>query len=157
MAELDRLRPSHARRGAVSLVTTVQCQARSVVRKYRRQGRYSQLWRLKEMIPSLAQQQRMDEVDILEETARYILNLEQKLLEKVREHGLPEKLDKLKDNSAVSDDPSDNSAIDMDSLKSLLHRYAKPELRRRLDEQKIEDQKQIDRIVESKQEGKGSE
>merc|ERR1719318_1979846 len=50
------------------------------------------------MIPSLAHQHTVDEVDIPEETTRYILSLEEKLLEKVREHGLPEKLFKIKDN-----------------------------------------------------------
>ena len=48
-------------------------------------------------------------VDILEETTRYILNLEEKLLEKVREHGLPEKLVEIKDNLVASDDLSDNN------------------------------------------------
>ena len=58
MSELDRLRPSYVRGG----VTTVQHHARGVVRKYRRNVRYSQLRRLKEMIPNLAQQQKVDEV-----------------------------------------------------------------------------------------------
>ena len=56
MTELDRLRPSYAR------VTNVQHQARSVVRKYRKKRRYLQLWKLKEMIPNVAQQKQMDEV-----------------------------------------------------------------------------------------------
>merc|ERR1719154_125482 len=97
--ELDRLTPSYkskergrGRKVSVSPVTCVQQQARGVVRKYRRNVRYSQLRRLKEMIPSLAQQGTVDEVDILEETTRYILSLEQKLLEKGRERGLPEEL-----------------------------------------------------------------
>ena len=60
MAEVDRLRPSYAR------VTIVQHQARSVVRKYRKKRRFLQLWKLKEMIPNLAQQQnQMDEVRLL--------------------------------------------------------------------------------------------
>ena len=69
MADLDRLTPSYksremvrGRKGAVSPVTCVQHQARGVVRKYRRNVRYSQLRRLKEMIPSLAQQGTVDEV-----------------------------------------------------------------------------------------------
>ena len=69
MADLDRLTPSYksremvrGRKGSVSPVTCVQHQARSVVRKYRRNVRYSQLRRLKEMIPSLAQQRKVDEV-----------------------------------------------------------------------------------------------
>ena len=60
MSELDRLRPSYARKR----VTVVQHHARSVIRKYRRNMRYSQLWRLKEMIPSMAQQMKVDEVRV---------------------------------------------------------------------------------------------
>ena len=69
MADLDRLTPSYksgemvrGRKGSVSTVTCVQHQARGVVKKYRRSVRYSQLRRLKEMIPSLAQQGAVDEV-----------------------------------------------------------------------------------------------
>ena len=69
MADLDRLTPSYksremvrGRSGPVSHVTCVQHQARGVVRKYRRNVRYSQLRRLKEMIPILAQQGTVDEV-----------------------------------------------------------------------------------------------
>merc|ERR1712106_299862 len=120
----------------------------SVVRKYRRHVRYSQLRRLKEMIPTLTQQGTVDEVDILEETTRYILSLEQKLLEKVREHGLPEKLARLKDNLKVSDDLSDSDNttdnIDMNTLQSILHKYAQPEVERRLEEQKMEEEKRLE-------------
>merc|ERR1719318_675635 len=141
------------RKGSVSPVTCVQHQARGVVRKYRRSVRYSQLRRLKDMKPSLAQQGAVDEVDILEETTRYILSLEQKLLEKVHEHGLPEKLVKMKDNPAVSDDLSDNDNrkdnIDMDMMKCILHKFAQPEIERRLQDQEIEDQKQISEILET--------
>ena len=88
------------------------------------------------------------QVDILEETTRYILSLEQKLLEKVREHGLPEKLVKMKDNLAVSDDLSDSDNttdnIDMNTLQSILHKYAQPEVERRLEEQKMEEEKRLE-------------
>ena len=88
------------------------------------------------------------QVDILEETTRYILSLEQKLLEKVREHGLPEKLVKMKDNLAVSDDLSDSDNttdnIDMKTLQSILHKYAQPEVERRLKEQNIEEEKRLE-------------
>merc|ERR1719318_1737984 len=144
------------RKGSVSPVTCVQHQARGVVRKYRRSVRYSQLRRLKDMIPSLAQQGAVDEVDILEETTRYILSLEQKLLEKVREHGLPEKLVKMKDNPTGSDDLSDNDdgkdTIDMNMMKCILHKFAQPEIERRLEDQKLErsleDQKIVDQKIE---------
>ena len=69
MADLDRLTPSYKSkdltknsRGSVRLITSVQYHARSVVKKYRRNVRYSQLKRLKEMIPTLAQQEMVDEV-----------------------------------------------------------------------------------------------
>merc|ERR1712106_408770 len=119
----------------------------SVVRKYRRHVRYSQLRRLKEMIPTLTQQGTVGEVDILEETTRYILSLEQKLLQKVREHGLPEKLVGMKDNLKVNDDLSDSDSttdnIDMNTLQSILHKYAQPEVDRRMEEQKMEEEKSL--------------
>ena len=93
------------------------------------------------------------QVDILEETTRYILSLEQKLLEKVREYGLPEKLVKMKDKHIVSDDQSDNEDakdnIDMNMMKCILHKFAQPEIERRLEDQKIEDDKQISEILET--------
>ena len=59
----------------------------------------------------------------------------------------------MKDNHAVSDDPSDNNPakdnIDMDTLKSILHRYAQPEIGRRLEHQKMEDEKPILNILET--------
>ena len=66
----------------------------------------------------------------------------------MREHGLPEKLVKMKDNLAVSDDLSDSDNttdnIDMDTLQSILHRYAQPEVERRLEEQKMEEEKRLE-------------
>ena len=95
----------------------------------------------------------MFQVDILEETTRYILSLEQKLLEKVRKHGLPEKFVKMNDNHVVSDDLSDNEDakdnIDMHMMKCILHKFAQPEIERRLEDQKIEDEKQILEILET--------
>ena len=89
-------------------------------------------------------------IDILEETTRYILSLEQKLLEKVREHGLPEKLVKMKDIHIVSDDQSDNEDnIDMTMMKCILHKLAQPDIERRLEDQKIEDEKKILEILET--------
>ena len=86
-------------------------------------------------------------VDILEETTRYILNLEEKLLEKVREQGLPEKLVKIKDNLVASDDLSDKNDkddnIDMKTLQSILHKVAQPEIGRKGDGVNREDQEQI--------------
>ena len=94
-------------------------------------------------------------MDILEETTRYILSLEQKLLDKVLEHGLPDKLDKLKDNSALSDDPSDTSTADnleMNSLKTILHKFTQPGIQRRLQEKKMEEKKKICNILQTRHE-----
>ena len=50
------------------------------------------MWSLKKMIPSLAQQQTVDAVDILDEATNHIHRLEEKLLEKViKKFGLPKK------------------------------------------------------------------
>ena len=73
-------------------------------------------------------------------------------MEQVRQHGLPDKLDKFKDSSAVNDDPSDNSAVsedpsdnsavsdnsstdnlDIKTLKTILHKYSQAEIGRSLE------------------------
>ena len=104
-------------------------------------------------IPSSFLNSLITQVGILEETTRYILSLEQELLEKVREHGLPEKLVKMKDKHVVSDDLSDNEDakdnIDMNMMKCILHKFAQPEIERRLEDQKMEDEKQILEILET--------
>jgi len=57
--------------------------------------------------------------------------LEQELLDRVRQQGLPEKLVKMKeglidsDNLGDSDETSDN--IDITTLRTILHRYAENE------------------------------
>ena len=68
----------------------------------------------------------------------------------MREHGLPEKLVKMKDKHIVSDDRSDNKDnIDMTMMKCILHKFAQPEIERKLEDQKIEDEKQISDILET--------
>ena len=71
----------------------------------------------------------------------------------MRENGLPEKIVKMKDNPAVCDDLSDNEDvkcnIDMNMMKSILHKFVQPEIERRLEDQKIEDEKQILEILET--------
>jgi hypothetical protein len=68
----------------------------------------------------------------------------------VREHGLPEKLVNMKDNPAVSDDEDTKDNIDMNMMKYFLHKFAQPEIERRLEDQKIEDDKQILEILETR-------
>ena len=106
MGDVDRLRPGG----------TKQQRTRNLCRKYRKHRRYLQLWRLKELIPNLAQQQQnIDEVifvtlsdendnfcshcqlQVLEEARLHILSLEQKLLEEVKVSGLSESLKDVKD------------------------------------------------------------
>ena len=52
-----------------------------------------------------------------------------------------------KDNTAVSDDLSNNrdakDNIDMNMMKCILHKFAQPEIKRKLEDQKIEDEKHI--------------
>ena len=68
----------------------------------------------------------------------------------MREHGLPEKLVKMKDKHVVSDDLSDNEDnVDMNMMKCILHKFAQPEIKRRLENQKIKDEKQILEILET--------
>ena len=67
----------------------------------------------------------------------------------MREHGLPEKLVGMKDNLKVNDDLSDSDSttdnIDMNTLQSILHKYAQPEVERRLKEQKMEEEKRLEK------------
>ena len=71
----------------------------------------------------------------------------------MRKHGLPEKIVKMKDNPTVSDDLSDNDDqkdnIDMNMMKCILHKFSRPEMERRLEDQRMEDAKQILEILET--------
>ena len=68
----------------------------------------------------------------------------------MQEHGLPEKLVKIKDNPAVSDDDDVKDNIDINMMKCILHKFAQPEIERRLEDEKIEDEKQILEILETR-------
>ena len=71
----------------------------------------------------------------------------------MREHGLPEKLVKMKDKHIVSDDRIDNKDakdnIDMNMMKCILHKFAQSEIERKSEDQKIEDEKHILEILET--------
>ena len=64
VAALDRLRPriTHRVGSGQGQCSRVQTRAKKVLRKYRKQERYTHLRRLREMIPTLAQKEDPDEV-----------------------------------------------------------------------------------------------
>merc|ERR1711915_237240 len=128
MTDHDRLRPTVIK----SSSRNINKQARSVVRKYRKQQNQLQMFRLKEIVPSLAKQKTLDEVSILEETTRYILSLEERLLEQVQKKGLPESLSRIVETNNDTPDVGDISPknIDMDSLRTILHKFVEPQERK---------------------------
>ena len=60
MTDHDRLRPTVVK----SSSRNINKQARSVVRKYRKQQNQLQMFKLKEIVPSLAKQKTLDEVSL---------------------------------------------------------------------------------------------
>ena len=91
------------------------------------------------------------QLHILEETSLYILSLEQKLLEKFQKSGLPDSLRHIKEpisedikhseanNPAAGDnmigESHSDKNIDMKTLKSYLHEFAKVKIEKTVEEE----------------------
>ena len=101
------------------------------------------------------------QMDVLQETVRYIEELERRLLERVRVTGLPARLQKL--HPVAGDDirprpiggagslenpggPS-GGGLEIQDLRSLLHHSLQPALEQKLKKQKIEDDATIRRLI----------
>ena len=90
---------------------------------------------------------------MLQETVRYIEDLERRLLAQVHCAGLPpqlQKFDKKDDPAAPSTAaaPAATGSVQMQELRSLLHTSLGPVLEARLAKQRAEDQTNIARLLE---------
>eukprot|EP00096_Caligus_rogercresseyi_P004553 TRINITY_DN1887_c0_g1_i1.p1 TRINITY_DN1887_c0_g1~~TRINITY_DN1887_c0_g1_i1.p1 ORF type:complete len:180 (-),score=58.85 TRINITY_DN1887_c0_g1_i1:231-770(-) len=121
----DRLRarwsPSESRQQGPSSppsISPAQGKARAIVKKYRRHVRNAEFKKLRSVVPSVSENEKASQTEILEETIRYIDSLHQKLLERIQSDGIPEQLkDKvpLKQLSSVN-----GPSLTKTQLKSLM-------------------------------------
>jgi len=148
--------PVHA--GGNSLRTSPQQRkARAIIKKYRKTVRYAQLYNLKCLVPAVRETKDATEVDILEETVRYIEQLEHKLLSQVQSIGLPSKLAKqdVKDlpEKSTKSETSENGAaagesgLRIEDLRNLVHKSLQPELHQKLMKQRRQDQLNIQTLL----------
>ncbi|CAB4067404.1 unnamed protein product [Lepeophtheirus salmonis] len=92
----DRLTPrrphSHGERCSPPSYSPAQGKARAIVKKYRKHVRNIEFKKLKSVVPSISENQKVSQTEILEETIRYIDSLHQKLLERIQTDGIPDQL-----------------------------------------------------------------
>merc|ERR1712020_710693 len=69
-----------------------QHRAKAIIRKYRRHVRQVEFKRLRSIVPAVAGNEKASQVEILEETIRYIDDLHQQLLERIHTSGVPANL-----------------------------------------------------------------
>lgn len=144
-----------------------QRKARAIVRKYRRNVRYAQLHRLKSLVPAVAEREEASEMEVLQETVRYIEELERRLLARVRLTGqLPARLQKLDPSTTATattiqlpgslENPGHScssslggggGSLEIQELRQLLHHSLQPALEQKLKKQKSEDEAVIRRLV----------
>jgi hypothetical protein len=105
------------------------------------------------------------QMDVLQETVKYIEDLERRLLERVRVSGLPARLQKL---DAAADGvrhhlPSENSdgspslrssggggGLEIQDLRHLLHTSLQPGLQHKLKKQQLEDEARLHHLMEER-------
>jgi len=171
----DRLRPRYSGRSATRAGCTLykttcsgsesrpelksnqrspqQRKARAIVNKYKKTVRYAQLHRLKSLLPALKHQEQAEEVDVLQETVRYIEDLERRLLAQVQCAGLPHQLKSFqnKHDAAVSNPETGENPgeapVEIHDLRSLLHARLQPALRHKLDKQREHDNTNIQQLL----------
>jgi len=129
-----------------------QRKARAIVNKYRRKVRYAQLYRLKSLVPAVKDKEEATEVDVLQETVKYIEDLERRLLEQVQCAGLPRQLRKFESKDDATAQNSENPAsqtppVQIHDLRSMLHSSLQPILHEKLKKQRLEDQDRIAKLL----------
>lgn len=122
-----------------------QRKARAIINKYRKTVRYAQLYRLKSLVPSVRNDEEASEVDILQETVKYIEELEQRLLSQVQSVGLPPKLAKI-EHKTVLENPS-TIPLKIQDLRNLVHSSLQPRLQEKLTKQRQEDHANIQKLL----------
>ena len=96
-------------------------------------------------MPATQGRQGVEEVEVLEETTRYIQTLEQRLMDRLRQQGLPARLAKLRQEEGepmvVGDEDDD------EGLLGLVHRTLGNEVAERVGLQQEEDKREEERLV----------
>ena len=87
-------------------------------------------------------------MDVLQETVRYIVDLERRLLAQVQCAGLPPQLQKFDDPASAPSSSTPAASVQMQDLRSLLHTSLGPVLEARLTKQRAEDETNIARLLE---------
>jgi hypothetical protein len=122
-----------------------QRKARAIINKYRKTVRYAQLYRLQSLVPSVRNDEGASEVDILQETVKYIEELEKRLLSQVQSAGLPPKLAKLEHKRSSENPPT--IPLKIQDLRNLVHTSLQPALHEKLVKQRQEDQATLQKLL----------
>ena len=109
-------------------------------------ARLGQLRLLQSLVPATQGRQGVEEVEVLEETTRYIQTLEQKLMDRLREQGLPARLAKLRQDEE-GELREDGDEGDNEGLLGLVHRTLGNEVAERVGVQQEEDKREEERLV----------
>ena len=106
-------------------------------------------------MPATQGRQGVEEVEVLEETTRYIQSLEQRLMDRLRQQGLPARLAKLRQDHEEGDElrEGEGDEGDDEGLLGLVHRTLGNEVAERVGVQQEENKREEDRLV---REGMGS-
>ena len=108
--------------------------------------RLGQLRLLQSLVPATQGREGVEEVEVLEETTRYIQTLEQRLMDRLRQQGLPARLAKLRQEEGERVDGVEGHG-DNEELLGLVHRTLGNEVAERVGLQQEEDKREEERLV----------
>ena len=109
-------------------------------------ARLGQLRLLQSLVPATQGREGVEEVEVLEETTRYIQTLEQRLMDRLRQQGLPARLAKLRQEEGERVDGVEGHG-DNEELLGLVHRTLGNEVAERVGLQQEEDKREEERLV----------
>ena len=110
-------------------------------------ARLGQLRLLQSLVPATQGRQGVEEVEVLEETTRYIQTLEQRLMDRLRQQGLPARLAKLRQDEEGELREDGDEGGDDEGLLGLVHRTLGSEVAERVGVQQEEDKREEERLV----------
>ena len=110
-------------------------------------ARLGQLRLLQSLVPATQGRQGVEEVEVLEETTRYIQTLEQRLMDRLRQQGLPARLAKLRQDEEGELREDGDEGGDDEGLLGLVHRTLGNEVAERVGVQQEEDKREEERLV----------
>ena len=90
------------------------------------------------------------QIDVLQETVRYIEDLERRLLAQVQSVGLPRQLIKFEhkdDGADRTDSRASRSPVQIQDLRNMLHSSLQPVLEEKLKKQRLEDENNIAQLL----------